>query len=92
MDAQVLSKRVELLQAEAAKAKQNVASLTEQLEQAKAHFSVVSGHLNESAYIMNEFNQASIKTNQEVMDSLNHKDTEGMPPENEFIEPDKAQQ
>lgn len=91
MDAQVLGQRLKMLQEEAVKAKQNVISLSEQLEQAKSHFSTVSGHLNESAYIMGELNKVSDKTSQSVIDSLNHADTDGVLPENKLIEADQEQ-
>jgi len=50
----MLADRAKLLQGEFQRAKQNVLSLNEQLEQAKIHLNTVFGHLNEVAYLMGE--------------------------------------
>ena len=55
----LLANRAGLLNQELQQAKQNVISLTEQLEQAKAHLNMVVGHLNEVAYLMGEERKAA---------------------------------
>ena len=54
MSTDFLQERVKLLQAEFQKAKQNLARLTEETENAKAHLSMVSGHVNEVSYLLAE--------------------------------------
>jgi len=49
-----LNERASVLREEFTRARQNVVAITEQLEQEKAHLNVVSGHLNEVAYLIGE--------------------------------------
>ncbi len=51
---QALQDRSKLLQDELARATQAVPALTQQLEQAKAHLSMVTGHVNESNFMIAE--------------------------------------
>jgi hypothetical protein len=68
MSLQVLLERAKILQNELQRAKQNVASTTEQLEQAKSHFSMVTGHLNEVGFLISLEQQGA--QNNAVVDSL----------------------
>ncbi len=70
MDRNTLAQRAQLLQADLQKAKQNVLSFTEQLEQAKNHLSTVVGHLNEVGYLIGEEQKLEQSQSAAVMDSL----------------------
>ena len=54
MSMDFLKNRMELLNQEFQNAKNNLATLTEQFEQAKLHFHKVSGHLQEAIYMQAE--------------------------------------
>jgi hypothetical protein len=54
MNLQALQDRAKLLQDELTRATQVVPALTQQLEQAKAHLSMVTGHVNESNFMILE--------------------------------------
>jgi chromosome segregation ATPase len=73
MDAVFLNERVQTLQVELQKSKQNLQDCTERLEQAKAHVNMVSGHLNEAAYLMQQA-QAKEAGQKAAMDALEHKE------------------
>ena len=55
----VLNERSKALREEFNKARQNVVNLSEQLEQGKASLNVISGHLNEAAYLLAEAQKLS---------------------------------
>lgn len=79
MDSNTLAQRAQLLQAEIQRAKQNVIALTEQLEQAKNHFNMVSGHINEIAYLMGEEKKLEQAQSAAVMDNLQNNSQEPEP-------------
>ena len=54
MTSQILAVRSQILQKELQNAKSNVMLASEQLEQSKAHLHMVSGHVNEIAYLLGE--------------------------------------
>jgi hypothetical protein len=54
MSLQVLLGRAQVLQQEFQKAKANLAALSEQMEQAKAGFHMITGHLQEVAHLIGE--------------------------------------
>ncbi len=54
MSLQVLLARAQVLQQDFQKAKGHLASLGEQLEQAKANFHMITGHLQEVAHLIGE--------------------------------------
>lgn len=74
MDSNALVQRAQLLQTELQKSKQNVIGLGEQLEQAKAHLHMVTGHLNEVSFLLGEEQKIAQGTpvdTQTVLDNLN---------------------
>ncbi len=75
MDSNALVQRAQLLQTELQKSKQNVIGLGEQLEQAKAHLHMVTGHLNEVSFLLGEEQKIAqgtpVDTQMAVMDNLN---------------------
>jgi len=81
----LLSKRAKLLQGEIQKAKQNVSTLTENLEQAKANLHKVSGHLQEVWYLIMEqkkVQDAQAKASKEQEDGeANNESSESTPKE-----------
>lgn len=80
MSETVLLQRAQALQAELQRAKQNLLSISEQHDQAKAHLSMVSGHLNEVAYLLGEEKKAKENVQNSVPENLNE-----MKPENDKI-------
>lgn len=60
MSTDFLQERVKLLQAEFQKAKQNLTRLTDETENAKAHLSLVNGHVNEVTYLLTEWQKKEL--------------------------------
>jgi len=82
MSIELLAARAQVLQTEIQRAKQNVNTATEQLEQSKAHLNMVSGHLNEVAFLMGEL-QKKDSSPEELTEAINR---------NPIVEPDSKEQ